>query len=81
MQGSQPLYCILFLSFTCAGIRFHYVRFFLFFFACLLYLAEVLYYDHFTDEKIGVNLAEDCGFDAATSEYPNGSFWPCLELQ
>ena len=64
-----------------AGIRIHYTRFIMFFIGCLLYLAEAVYYDHITDEKIGVNLQEDCNFDSDTSTYVNGSFLPCVRLQ
>lgn len=57
------------------------MRFFFFIIGCLLYLTEAVYYDHVTEEKIGVNLEEDCNFDPATSEYNNGTFLLCLRLQ
>ncbi len=53
----------------------------MFFIGCLLYLAEVVYYDHITEEKIGVNLIEDCDFNVTTLEYQNGSFSRCFYLQ
>ena len=63
------------------GIRMHYIRFLFFFAMCLLYLAEAIYYDHITEEKIGVNLETDCNFDLGTSEYRNNSYLRCIRLQ
>ena len=59
----------------------HYLRFIFFFTLCLLYLAEAIYYDHITSEKIGVNLVEDCNYDVGTAEYLNNSYLRCIELQ
>jgi len=55
------------------GIRLHYMRAGLFLLSCLLYLAEVFYYDMISTDKIGVDLENDCFYDSDADRYLNGT--------